>query len=199
MKIEFLSLILSTIAILFSGYIFYFTSLRKGKVKMTKPSVIFFGPDGPENSNKKVFIRTLLFSTSQKGNYIQNMYLKLTTNPKLSKVFNIWVYDNDGLKRGSGLYVGEEGIPANHHFLLNKGETEFKFTKGKNKIEIYAELVDGKETKIHESTINLTEEQEKGLENNNTGIYFDWDPSSKNYVSHLDIKEQFNFKQFLQN
>lgn len=197
MNIEIISLVLSILAIIFTGYTFYFTSLRKGRVKMTKPSVIFLGPDGPESGNKKVFIRTLLYSTAQKGNYIQNMYLKLTNNRK-SKIFNIWVYDNDGLKRGSGLYISEEGISANHHFLLNNKNDDFKFMEGLNNIEIFVEHINGKESKIHNSKLFLSTEQTEKLGSSNAGIYFDWDPGTKSYLPHVDIQKEFNLDQLLQ-
>jgi len=189
MKIEMISLFLSIIAILFTGFSFYFTSLRKGEIKMTRPSVIFLGPDGINSRSKKIFIRTLLFSTGQKGNYIQNMYLKLKVDNLKSKIFNIWVYDQSGLKRGSGLFVGEEGISANHHFLLNKDDLDFQFSSGNNLLQVFVELKNGKEKMIYEIPLNLTVNDSEELTNTNTGLYFDWDPSQRKHISHIDIKQ----------
>ncbi len=87
---------------------------------MTQPTVIFFGPDAPRAHDDallpKVYLRTLLFSTSKRGRVIESMHATLSRN-ETHQNFNIWVYGNDRLVRGSGLFVGETGIEANHHFL----------------------------------------------------------------------------------
>ncbi len=50
---EYISLTISIIAITMSTITFWLTRVKKGNVKMTKPSVIFFGPDGVGNYQKK--------------------------------------------------------------------------------------------------------------------------------------------------
>lgn len=48
-------------------------------VKMTPPTVIFFGPDVPRSRSEaplhKIYLRTLLFSTSKRGRIIQSMHV----------------------------------------------------------------------------------------------------------------------------
>lgn len=72
-----ISLIISIVALAISGATFWLTRLKKGIVKMTRPTIIFFGPDGGGERHNKVFIRTLLYSTSDRGQYVQNMFIRL--------------------------------------------------------------------------------------------------------------------------
>lgn len=102
-----LSLSISIIALVISAVTFYYSRLKTGIVKMTKPTTIFFGSDGKNMEHfehKKVFIRTLLYSTSDKGQYIQNMYIRLTQGESVQN-FNVWVYGDNELLRGSGLFI----------------------------------------------------------------------------------------------
>src|SRR3990167_5262395 len=98
-----LSLIISVLALIVSVTTFYLSRIKRGTIKMTKPTVVFFGPDGPGASLNKIFIRTLLYSTSDKGQYIENMYIKLRRGEVIQD-FNIWVYGDQNLVRGSGLF-----------------------------------------------------------------------------------------------
>jgi hypothetical protein len=80
------------------------------------------GPDTPRASDEpplpKVFLRTLLFLTSKRGRVIECMYVALSRN-ETRQNFNIWVYGAEKkLVRGSGLFVGETGVEANHHFRV---------------------------------------------------------------------------------
>jgi hypothetical protein len=103
----------------------WLTLLRRGKVKLTQPTVIYFGPDRPrgkeERAPPKVYLRALLFATSKRGRVIESMHVTLARN-EASQTFNIWVYGDDRLVRGSGLFVGETGVAANHHFLAPRRE-----------------------------------------------------------------------------
>lgn len=184
------SLVFSVIAIILSFFSFWYTTLRSGRIRMTKPTVIYFGPDGAGSSAKKVFVRTLLYSTGQKGNYIQNMHIKLTNQKGKQVIFNVWVYDDSGLKRGSGLFISKEGISANHHFFLNKSETSFAFEEGQNHIEIFIEYVNGKTKKIHEQDLAINTNQLNQLNSDLSGIYFDWDPTLNTYVSSIQNNEK---------
>ncbi len=75
---------------------------------MTRPSVIFFGKDGDSSKAAKIFLRTLLYSTADKGQYIESVYVKLTRGDTVT-TFNIWTYgEMKNIKRGSGLFVGKK-------------------------------------------------------------------------------------------
>ncbi|MHB9142215.1 MAG: hypothetical protein ACYC25_10095 [Paludibacter sp.] len=99
-----ISIIISLTALTISTLTFWLTRLKRGMVKMTRPTIIFFGPDGGGERHNKVFIRTLLYSTSDRGQYIQNMFIRLQRGETVQN-FNVWVYDDIGLVRGSGLFI----------------------------------------------------------------------------------------------
>ncbi|MFX1453322.1 MAG: hypothetical protein ACFFCM_20985 [Promethearchaeota archaeon] len=152
---------------------------------MTRPTIIFFGPDGIGQIHKKVFIRTLIYSTSDKGKYIQNMYIRLQRSESIQN-FNVWVYDNNGLVRGSGLFINKNGIACNHHFLMPRDGSKYDFLAGEYLLQVFVETVDEKPKKIFEQKLSLTEEQQKEMISKKAGIYFDWMPNSQNYSSHVD-------------
>jgi hypothetical protein len=45
--------------------------------------------------------------------------------------FAVWTYgERNQLVRGSGLFVEESGVEANHHFLISKTTEPFQFIAG---------------------------------------------------------------------
>lgn len=143
---------------------------------MTRPTVIFFGPDGGGEKHNKIFIRSLLYSTSDRGQYVQNMYIRLQRGESIQNL-NVWVYDDKGLVKGSGLFVNKSGISANHHFLLPKDGSNYPFLPGEYLLEVYIEVVDQNPKKIFEQKLHLTKRDEEDMVYRKSGIYFDWAPS----------------------
>jgi hypothetical protein len=118
--VSLLALVVAILALAVSALTAWLALLRKGEVRMTQPTVIYFGPDGgfkAEDAPQKVFLRTLLFSTGKQGHIIENMFLRLHRG-ETRQNFNVWVYGDKSLSRGSGLFVPETGLAANHHFVL---------------------------------------------------------------------------------
>jgi hypothetical protein len=186
------SIIISLFALVISALTFWLTRLKKGIVKMTKPTIIFFGVDGGAYSGEKhnkVFIRTLLYSTSERGQYIQNMFIRLQRGESIQN-FNVWVYDDKGLVRGSGLFIDKKGIACNHHFLLPKDGLNYSFASGDYILQVFVETVDDVPQKIFEQRLHLTKEQEEEINVKNAGIYFDWAPNTQNYFSHIDYNNK---------
>lgn len=114
------ALAVSVLSLAVSAVTAWLTLFRRGTVRMTQPTVIFFGPDSPRSGREKglpkIYLRTLLFSTSKRGRVIESMHVSLERS-ETRQNFNIWVHGDDKLVRGSGLYVGATGVAANHHFL----------------------------------------------------------------------------------
>jgi hypothetical protein len=140
-----ISLALSVLALAISAATAWLTLFRRGTIKMTQPTVIYFGPDASTSRGgtglPKIFLRTLLFSTSKRGRVIENMYVALSRNEMLQN-FNIWVYgERENLVRGSGLFVAESGVEANHHFLIPKDGSSFCFIAGHYRVEVFAHLL----------------------------------------------------------
>lgn len=153
---------------------------------MTRPSIIaLLGRN--RGDEPKIFIRTLLYCTSDQGQYIENMYIRLH-HLNTTRSFNIWGYGENEVVRGSGLYISKGGMSIYHHFLLPKNE-KWEFEEGDFIIEIFAETVGRKTKKIFEQKLTLTTEQSNELRNGK-GIYFDWIPNSGQYLSHIENKRQ---------
>jgi hypothetical protein len=189
-----LSLVTSTLALAVSTVTAWLTLFRRGTVKMTQPTVIFFGPDGSRIKQDaplpKIYLRTLLFSTSKRGRVIESMHVALSRN-ETHQNFNIWVYGERGkLVRGSGLFIGETGVAADHHFLTPKDGSSFRFTEGHYKLDLVAHLLgDKKPTPLFSQELEVTRELAAALEEPTAGLYFDWGPDSSRYLPHIDKRE----------
>jgi hypothetical protein len=181
----FIGITISIFALAISLYTLWQSRWRKGIVKMTRPTVIFFGPDGAGQEHKKVFIRTLLYSSSDKGQYIQNMFIRLERGESIQN-FNVWVYDNNGLVRGSGLFVDKSGIACNHHFLMPRDGTNYEFLSGEYSMQVFVETVDENPRKLFEQKLSLAKNQQEEMSLKKAGVYFDWAPNTQNYFSHID-------------
>lgn len=180
----------SVLALTVSATTAWLTLFRRGTVKMTQPTAIFFGPDSPRSRDDillpKVYLRTLLFSTSKRGRVIESMHVTLSRN-ETHQNFNIWVYGEDKLVRGSGLFVGETGIAANHHFLTPKDGSYFRFTEGRYRLEVFAHLLGDRHRKLlFSQVLDITREIAAMLEEPGTGLYFDWGPDSSCYLPHVE-------------
>jgi hypothetical protein len=187
-----ISIILSSLALIISGLTFWLTHLRKGSIKMTQPTLIFWGNDGYEKRSPKIYLRTLLYSTSKKGQIVENFYVKIRRGESVQN-FNIWVYGNEKLFRGSGLFVGQEGVTFNHHFLLPKDGTDFRFLAGEYSLEVYCNIIGSKNSKcLQNIQLKLSEKEAKELDNYKMGIYFDWGPDSRDYSKFIEEKPQQN-------
>jgi hypothetical protein len=179
------------LALVVSGITAWLTFFRKGKLAMTQPTVVFFGPDGSkfDSGKNKIYLRTLLYSTAKRGQVLESLHISLRRNESKQN-FNIWVYGDKGdLKRGSGLFVAQEGVTFDHHFLLPKDGANFEFLSGIYKLVVFAKLV-GERVPKELIVINLavSESQAMQLATPQTGIYFDWGPDQQSYHSHIDAK-----------
>ncbi len=177
MAIAILSLVISVATL-------WLTYLYRGQLKMTQPTTIFFGPD--DRDSPKVYLRTLLFSTSQKGQVIESMHVRLYRGESV-QTFNIWVHgERVEIVRGSGLYVGKEGVAHNHHFLLPKDGATFEFSAGKYRLEVYASILGEKTpTKMFSVDLEINDTQAAKMKEKQDGIYFDWGPESGKYHPYL--------------
>lgn len=97
------ALTISVLALAISALTAWLTLFRRGTVRMTQPTVIFFGPDAPRSGDKaalpKIYLRTLLFATSKRGRVIESMHVALERS-ETRQNFNIWVHGNDKLLAG---------------------------------------------------------------------------------------------------
>lgn len=188
-----ISVTISGLALGISAVNAWLTLWRRGAVKMTQPTVIFFGPDGTRNPQElplpKIFLRTLLFSTSKSGRVIESMHVALSRN-EMHQNFNIWVYGDEKLVRGSGLFVGATGVAANHHFLCPRENNSFRFEEGRYRLDVYAQLLGArKSTRLFSQILEISQAIADQLKEPHTGLYFDWGPDSSRYLTHVEKRQ----------
>jgi hypothetical protein len=186
--VSLLALIVAFLALAVSALTAWLTLLRKGEVTMTRPTTIYFGPDGRsevEELPQKVYLRTLLYSTGKRGNIIENMFVRLHRG-ETRQNFNVWTYGDKNLSRGSGLFVPETGLATNHHFLLPPDGTTFQFSTGRYVLEIFVTEVGATAPRLL-YTVNLEIQPEtfKALSQRGHGLYFDWGPDAGRYFAHV--------------
>jgi len=185
-----LTITIAVLALAVSATTAWLTLFRRGTVKMTQPTVIFFGPDRPRSREDvplpKVYLRTLLFATSKRGRVIESMHVSLARN-ETHQTFNVWVYGDEKLVRGSGLFVGESGVAANHHFLTPKDGSNFQFSAGRYRLDVFARILgDRKQTLLFSQELEVAPDIAATLQEPGTGLYFDWGPDSARYLPHVD-------------
>jgi hypothetical protein len=168
----------------------WLTLFRRGTLRMTQPTVIYLGPDALRNQEvvapPKVYIRTLLFSTAKRGRVVESMHVCVARN-ETRQNFNIWVHGDDKLVRGSGLFVGETGVSANHHFLTPKDGGDFRFTQGVYTLTVHAKLLgDNKSQCLFSQSLEISREHAAELQEPGAGLYFDWGPDSGRYIPHVE-------------
>jgi hypothetical protein len=181
-----ISIGISVLALLISGLSLWLANFRRGRLRVTRPTVIFFGPDGSEGGISKIYLRTLLYCTAKRGIVVENLYVRLRRG-ELQQNFNIWVYGDKELARGSGLFVSHEGIATNHHFLQPTDIATFAFSAGHYTLDILVKTIDDVKPRLLTScTVNIDAQEASRLADDATGIYFDWGPDSGRYVSKID-------------
>ena len=176
---------LSVLALAVSAVTSWMTLLRRGRIFMTQPTAIYFGPDGSrfglEPRHQKVFFRTLLYSTGRRGHIVENMFITLRRG-EMRQNFNIWVYGDDELRRGSGLFVPEGGIATNHHFLPPPDLESFIFSSGHYVLEVFATIAgSARAQSLFVVHLDITQEAATAIRQDNSGLYFDWGPDARRY------------------
>jgi len=180
----------SLLALIVSGVTAWLTLFRRGKVRMTRPKHLFFGWEkGPDGPSPKIFLRSLLFSTGERGRVVESMYLRVRREQR-STLFSFWAYgERNDLAPGSGFFVGREGVVFNHHFLPASDEPEFGFIAGVYTVEVYATVLNRKRpTKLAEVRLTLTESASAQMYNAGAGVLFDWNPDTQRYSFEIDPK-----------
>jgi hypothetical protein len=189
--VEPISLTVSVLALAVSAATAWLTLFRRGTVKMTRPTVIYLGPDatrsGGQSAKPKVYLRALLFSSSKRGRIVESMHVSVSRS-ETRQNFNIWVYgERNELVRGSGLFVGESGVAVNHHFLLPGDESSFVWASGAYQLNVYARLLgDSAPLLLFSQQLDVSPEAAKELGQSEAGLYFDWGADSSRYMPHVE-------------
>jgi hypothetical protein len=180
------ALVVSFVSLTASVYTLWLNHMHRGRLMMTQPAMIFFGDDGVERK-PKIYLRTLLYSTSLKGHTIQSMFLKLT-HPAGEWVFDFWACgEGNELSLGAGLYAGPKGVACNHHFLLrdDKIGEPFHFINGDYKIDVYAKTVNAPTEKLKTISLSVADSLDYEAIFNEVGIFFDWRADKEDYRARI--------------
>jgi hypothetical protein len=177
---------IALVSLAISGTTLWITLLRRGRIAMTKPTIVFFGFDSVPRITPKVFLRTLLYSTSARGQVIEGMYVKLRQGGD-EQLFSFWGYgETNKLTAGGGLYVGQAGVAANHHFVRSPSQPPYEFGAGDYNLRVFARTV-GKANPAELAQINLRlTEQQAGMLMQRRGILFERAPDAQEYIGHVD-------------
>lgn len=186
----------STIAIIISGtalsvslVTMWMTLFRRGALKMTQPTTVMFGPDGRHHEGgSKIYLRALLYSTAKRGHVIENMFVRLSRGEHRQS-FPIWVLGNERLFRGSGIFVGEQGVVADHHFLLPPDTDKYAFKAGEYRLDVFARVVGASQAEpLWSNSLTISEGNAAMLAQPHNAIYFDWGPDSNRYIPSVQSK-----------
>ena len=182
---EYFTIIVSLLALTVSGVTLWLTHFRRGQLKMTHPTMVFFGPDAGDKSMSKVFLRTLLYSTGKRGVVLEHLFVRLRRG-ETQQNFNLWVYGDKDLVRGSGLYVAQEGFATNHHFFTPTDVEGFRFAAGDYEICVFGKVVGKKATQLlYRVHLSLTLEESIKLSKEH-GVFFDWGQDSGRYQKTIN-------------
>lgn len=165
----------------------YLTLFRRGTLRMTQPALVAFGTEG-DGAHQKIYLRTLLYSTGKRGQLVENMFLKVRHGESVQN-FNFWGYgERESLVPGSGLFVPQEGIALNHHFLPPEG-VKFEFQAAEYVVETCASLV-GKRTPLvlNRVILTLSQKEADSIKTEMSWLVFLWGPDSRKY--HSNVKKR---------
>jgi hypothetical protein len=181
------SLIISLFALGVSGITAWLTFFRKGKLKMTQPAALAFLPDTAENEGRsQVLLRTLFYSTAERGQILESLHVTIRRGESKQN-FSVWVYgQKDDLRRGSGLFVPQDGVTFDHYFLLPKDGVAFAFLPGEYRLSVFAKLVRSRvATELMTLSVSVSDAESLALRKPNAKLFFDWGPDRQNYHSHV--------------
>lgn len=180
-----LGVTISLLSLGVSATTMWFAWLRRGRLTMTKPTLVFFGYDEVPRTIPKVFLRTLLYSTSPRGKMVEHMYAKLV-RVETEKVFGFWGYGPESkLTAGGGLFVGQTGASLYHHFVLSVHDPGYEFVAGEYTIQVYArEAGQSAAALLTEFKLTLGDGLASALAQHQ-GVLFERDPSTLGYLGHV--------------
>lgn len=176
-------LLISLVSLVVSLGTFWLAYLHRGRLRMTKPVVVFFGFDMESRPVPKVFLRMLLYSTAARGHVVEALHVRLGHDGDKS-TFSFWgCGETTNLSAGAGLHVSRAGFAANHHFLLPFHDRPYRFSAGRYEIDVIANVVGSrKPVRLMKIDVDLTGELAAAL-GRNEGVLFERSVTG-DYVGH---------------
>jgi hypothetical protein len=158
----------------------YFAWLRRGRLRMTRPSVVAFAFEGRA---PKIILRTMLYSTAQRGKMIESMHVKLCRDSSEDE-FSFWGYGEAKELVPGGLYVGQTGVAAYHHFIRSR--PEYPFVDGDYIIKIFARQPSDREPRLLSEVPVRINGAEMGALGNLNAVRYELQPDGQTYRGHVN-------------
>lgn len=180
---DFLTIGISCVSLLLSGYAIWVAQFNRGRLKMTRPTLLCLKRELPSGI-PKIFLRTCLFTTGSKGQVIESMFLRVRHSYG-EFTFDFWGHTESGkLTLGSGLYVGPAGIASDHHFNPRQNASiDFLYVSGEYEIDVFATIVGKKKPKrLHHAIFSVDGNQSAELVQIPTrAMFLVWNADTQSY------------------
>ncbi len=168
-----------------SGTTMYFAWLRRGRLAMTKPTLAFLGYESGNRPTAKVFLRTLLYSTVPQGKMVERMFAKLVRDGK-EQVFGLWGHGwSTELSPGSGLFVSQTGVSANHHFALSVHQPAYEFAAGDYTLQVFAQQPGQSSPEMLSELKLAVDARLAAALAQRKGVLFEFDPDTQKYLGQV--------------
>ncbi|MBI3641369.1 MAG: hypothetical protein HY222_03135 [Thaumarchaeota archaeon] len=169
----------------------YLTYFQRGKLKMTRPTALFFARDGPDGQFK-IVVTALLYNTAKRGQVVESMLIKLIRDGSVT-TFGEWIYWEGNKVHLGGVKIGEEGRTLFDHFLLSDVTNSFNFTMGKYLLEIYALQVGIKApTKLFHTKFIIDAEAAEAIKPEGLGFALLWNQDTQSYKTQIGPPRSHN-------
>lgn len=158
----------------------YLTYFQRGRLRLTRPTAIFFVRDGSDDKFK-IVVTALLYSTAKRGQVVESMFIKIIQEDSVT-TFSEWVYwEGDRVHLG-GVKIGEEGRTLFDHFLLSDETDNFDFASGKYSLEIYALKIGAKNPiRLFQTEFTLEAKTVEAVKPRGPGFALFLNPDTKSY------------------
>jgi hypothetical protein len=185
-----ISLAVSALALAVSLATAWLTFFFRGVVRMTAPSMVVFAYDrrgSTDEYDAKVMVRSLLFSTGERGRVIEAMFAYVRCGA-VEHIFPVWGYDADNkLVRGGGLFIGKTGVAAWHHFVAAGEGRGFCFGHGPYQIDVCARIHGLRSpVTLWSAVLSLPEEVTPTRHDGREQVWFDRNPATDELRPRLE-------------
>jgi hypothetical protein len=162
----------------------YLTYIQKGKLRLTRPTAIFFVRDGADGKFK-IVVTALLYSTAKRGQVVESMFIKIIKNDIVT-TFGEWIYWEGNRVHLGRVKIGEEGRTLFDHFLLSEKTEEFSFSVGEYSLEMYAQKIGTKKPiKIFQTKFTLDNNTAESTTMKGPGFALLWNSDAQSYTIQI--------------
>lgn len=188
---EWASVLIALLSLVISAATAWLTLIRKGTVRMTRPTLVYLGPDGA-GGPPKVLVSALLYATAARGVVLESMHVVLQRSGR-RQPFTRWGYGDFENPASRGLYVDREGVATNHHFLLPSAQRAYVFQEGDYVLETFATPVgSGSAVKLSRVEFTIPHELAEPLADSDSAVLFSWNPDIRSYdLEFLDASDPY--------